>query len=203
MSMMFAESVATILLSLLTALPSMLLGIASYVLSAAAIYVISRRRGLHKPWLAWIPVVNVWLLGSLSDQYQYVVKRKNTSRRKWLLVLNLMKPVLYAGTIGFGVSAFMSGHYYGIDWEDAVVALGFALPMAAAAVAAAVIRYIALYDVFKSLDPDNAVLFLVLSVLFGITEPFFLFFNRDKDSGMPPRREPVYEAPRPENWGDM
>ena len=68
MSMMFAESVATILLSLLTALPSMLLGIASYVLSAAAIYVISRRRGLHKPWLAWIPVVNVWLLGSQSDQ---------------------------------------------------------------------------------------------------------------------------------------
>ena len=70
--------------------------------------------------------------------------------------------------------------------------VGFALPLAVAAVAAAVIRFIALYDVFRSLDPDNAVLFLVLSILFGITEPFFLFFNRDKDAGMPPRRE-VFE----------
>ena len=188
MSMMFAESVATILLSLLTALPSMLLGIASWVLSAAAMYVIARRRGLDRCWMAWLPILNVWLMGSLSDQYQYVVKRKITNRRKWLLALELLKPVLYAGMICFGVSALVSSGY-GIYWQDAMVAVGFALPLAVAAVAAAVIRFIALYDVFRSLDPDNAVLFLVLSILFGITEPFFLFFNRDKDAGMPPRRE--------------
>ena len=39
-------------------------------------------------------------------------------------------------------------------------------------------------------------LYLVLSILFSPTEPFFLFFNRDKDQGMPPRkRQPVYEQP--------
>ena len=147
-----------------------------------------------------MPLVNVWLLGSLSDQYQYVVKRKNTSRRKWLLVLNLLTPVLCGLVTGFGLSALLDGDYYGIDWEDGIMALGFALPMAAVAVASAVIRFIALYDVFRSLDPDNAVLFVVLSILVGITEPFFLFFNRDKDAGMPPRREPVYEAAQNENW---
>ena len=185
----YGDILLTTLLSLLTALPSMLLGIASWVLSAVAIYVIARRRGLTKPWLAWVPVVNVWLLGSLSDQYQYVVKRKNTSRRKWLLALNLVKPVLGALVTGFGIAAFAPGAYYGVDWQAAMVAVGFALPMAVAAVAAAVIRYIALYDLYRSLDPANAVLFLVLSILFNITEPFFLFFNRDKDAGMPPRRE--------------
>jgi hypothetical protein len=52
----------------------------------------------------------------------------------------------------------------------------------------------ALYDVYRSLDPANAVLYLVLSILFSPTEPFFLFFNREKDLGMPPRkRQPVYE----------
>ena len=185
----YGDILMTTVLSLLTALPSMLLGIASWVLSAVAIYVIARRRGLTKPWLAWVPVVNVWLLGSLSDQYQYVVKRKNTSRRKWLLALNLVKPVLGALVTGFGIAAFAPGAYYGVDWQAAMVAVGFALPMAVAAVAAAVIRYIALYDLYRSLDPANAVLFLVLSILCNITEPFFLFFNRDKDAGMPPRRE--------------
>ena len=185
----YGDILMTTVMSLLTALPSMLLGIASWVLSAVAIYVIARRRGLTKPWLAWVPVVNVWLLGSLSDQYQYVVKRKNTSRRKWLLALNLVKPVLGALVTGFGIAAFAPGAYYGVDWQAAMVAVGFALPMAVAAVAAAVIRYIALYDLYRSLDPANAVLFLVLSILFNITEPFFLFFNRDKDAGMPPRRE--------------
>ena len=185
----YGDILLTTVLSLLTALPSMLLGIASWVLSAVAIYVIARRRGLTKPWLAWVPVVNVWLLGSLSDQYQYVVKRKNTSRRKWLLALNLVKPVLGALVTGFCIAAFAPGAYYGVDWQAAMVAVGFALPMAVAAVAAAVIRYIAMYDLYRSLDPANAVLFLVLSILFNITEPFFLFFNRDKDAGMPPRRE--------------
>ena len=185
----FEDILVTAVMGLVTALPSMLLGIATWVLSAVAVYVIARRRGLNKPWLAWVPVLNVWLLGSLSDLYQYVVKRKNTSRRKWLLVLNLLKPVLYAGVFGFGAAALMSGGYYGIDWENAMVAFGFAVPMAAAAIAAAVIRFVALYDVYRSLDPNNAVLFLVLSIFFGVTEPFFLFFNRDKDAGMPPRRQ--------------
>ena len=66
----------------------------------------------------------------------------------------------------------------------------------------------ALYDVYRSMDPSNSVLFLVLSILFGVTEPFFLFFNRNKDLGMPPRREdpirepeaPVFEAPVREFW---
>lgn len=200
MSMYYMEDVFLLLSGLLSALPSLLLGIASWVLSAVAVYVIARRRGLRKLWLAWVPLLNVWLLGSLSDQYQYVVRRRITNRRKWLLGLNLMMLVLYGLVIGFGVSAFVP-RSYGMYWQDAMVAAGFALPLAAAAVASAVIRFIALYDVFKSLDPDNAVLFLVLSILVGITEPFFLFFNRDKDAGMPPRRpEPVCEEPRQETW---
>ena len=62
--MFFVEEMLMLVSTLLMALPSVLLGIASYVLSAVAIYVIARRRGLRKPWLAWVPVLNVWLLGS-------------------------------------------------------------------------------------------------------------------------------------------
>ena len=184
MTMFFAGELFQVLMSFLVALPSFLVRVALYVLSSLAIYVIARRRGLKKLWLAWVPMVNVWMLGSLSDQYQYVVRRKNTSRRKWLLALNLIKPVLLGIVAVFGVSAVFYSY-----WQDAAVAAGVAIPMFAVAIAGAVIRYIALYDVYRSLDPDNAVLFLVLSICFSVTEPFFLFFNRNKDLGMPPRRE--------------
>ena len=66
--------------------------------------------------------------------------------------------------------------------------------------AAAIIRYMALYDVYMSMDPGNCVVFLVLSILFSITEPFFLFFSRNNDKGMPPRREAPTYVPPVEPW---
>lgn len=193
------EELLMLLPGLFSGIPSGLFGIAAYILTALAIYTISRRRGLSKPWLAWIPVINCWLLGSLSDQYQYVVKGENKSKRKWLLVLNLLISalvlVLVVLMLVAGAAAFSGRH----PTELIGLLLGFlglALPMAAAGIAYCVIRYMALYDVYRSLDPGNAVLYLVLSILFSPTEPFFLFFNRDKDQGMPPRKQrPVYEAP--------
>ena len=192
---------------LLSSTPSFLLSIAMYVFSALAIYTIATRRGIRKPWLAWIPVANVWLLGSLSDQYRYVVKGEIKSKRKVLLVLNILIKVLSGAMVGVAVAAVVGTtveFFHGTVGEAAmraimgplVTILGLALPMAGIAIAFAVIRYMALYDVYRSVDPVNCVLFTVLSILFGVTEPFFLFFSRNKDLGMPPRRQaPVYEEP--------
>ena len=198
------EGLMMLLPGLISGIPSGLFSIAAYVLTAIAIYTISVRRGLSKPWLAWIPVINCWLLGSLSDQYQYIVKGKNTSRRKWLLALNL---VIAGLTLAVGILAAIAvaGAIFtgpGFEMGKAVVGpvigiLGLVLPLAAAAMGIAVIRYMALYDVYRSLDPSNAVLFLVLSILFSPTEPFFLFFNREKDLGMPPRKRPADTPPEP------
>ena len=77
------------------------------------------------------------------------------------------------------------------------------LPLIGISIAYAVFRYMALYDIYKSLDPANCVLFLVLSILFGVTEPFFLFFSRNKDDGMPPRKQPVVDTPSSNDWVDV
>ena len=198
------EGLMMLLPGLISGIPSGLFSIAAYILTAIAIYSISLRRGLSKPWLAWVPVINCWLLGSLSDQYQYIVKGKNTSRRKWLLALNL---VIAGLTLAVGILAAIAvtGAIFtdpGFEMGKAVVGpvigiLGLVLPLSAAAIGIAVIRYMALYDVYRSLDPSNAVLFLVLSILFSPTEPFFLFFNREKDLGMPPRKRPADTPPEP------
>ena len=200
MDFLFEEELLMLLPGLISGVPTGLFGIVAYVLTALAIYSISCRRGLRNPWLAWIPVVNVWLLGSLSDQYQYVVKGENKNKRKWLLVLNLAKAVL---TLSAAVLALVVAGGVIFSISDAemmrsingplMAILGLVLPLSAASVALCVIRYMALFDVYRSLDPANAVLYLVLSILFSPTEPFFLFFNRDKELGMPPRKQPVYE----------
>lgn len=204
-----------ILSGLLTSVPSLAIGIASYVLTALAIQTVSQRRGLNKPWLAWIPVVNCWLLGSLSDQYRYVVKGETTSRRKWLLGLRIAAALLTIAVVVLGiVTAASAIHIVGYGAREheilsnimgLVLAIaGVSLPLAGVSIAYAVIRYMALYDVYKSMDPANCVIFLVLSILFHVTEPFFLFFSRNKDSGMPPRRQPepaytTYEQPQWQN----
>lgn len=66
------------------------------------------------------------------------------------------------------------------------------------AIILAVFQYIALYDLYHSADPNNAVLYLILSIFFNITIYFFLFFNRKKDLGMPPRKQPEpVQIPQP------
>ena len=204
MGYFFEEELLMLLPGLISGVPAGLFGIAAYILTAIAIYTISRRRNLSKPWLAWIPVLNYWLLGSISDQYQYVVKGENKNKRKWLLSLNIVKAVLISSVTVLGIVT-ACGIIFSINDAEMMRAingplmaiLGLALPLAAAAIALCVIRYMALYDVYRSLDPGNAVLYLVLSILFSPTEPFFLFFNREKELGMPPRKGHVNTPPEP------
>ena len=198
MEFLFEEELLMLLPGLISGVPSSLFGLAAYILTSVAIYTVSRRRGLNKPWLAWIPVINCWLMGSLSDQYQYVVKGENKSKRKWLIVLNVLKAVLWLLLIVLAIVA--AGMLIVDDTREmigmVIALLGLILPFVAVTIAFCVIRYMALYDVYRSLDPANAVLYLVLSILFSPTEPFFLFYNREKDQGMPPRKQrPVYEEP--------
>ena len=189
----------------------MLLSIASYVLTALALYTIARRRGLRRPWLAWIPVADSWLLGSLSDQYRYVVKGEHKSKRKILLFFRVLITIMWISLMGLLVNLCfhaVGGVFWGAMSDErmfqilhqAMNLLVLCLPLMGISIAYAVFRYMALYDIYKSLDPENCVLFLVLSILFGITEPFFLFFSRNKDDGMPPRRQ--QDAPSSNDWMD-
>ena len=182
-------------------------GIAAYVLRAAGFYTIARRRGINHPWMSWVPVLDLWVLGCISDQFQYVVKGKDKNKRKWLLGLNIALAVVYVvffvifGVMIVNAIATTAG---GVG-EDAILeaVLGSAvamlvclIPMMIIAIAVMVIRYIAMYDLYTSCSPQNNVLFLVLSIFFTVTEPFFIFFIRGLDGGMPPRRT----EPRPEAY---
>lgn len=206
------ELIFTLIPVLTSGIPSVLLGIASYVLTSMALYSLASRRGIGKAWLSWVPVLNVWIVGSLSDQYRYVVKGQCKSKRKILLILKLVSVIFVLAALiagGFLVADVIRTMMYGIRMEAVLSQIlgpvlgiaGLVLPMFGLAIASAVIYFMALYDVFQSMDPANGVMFLVLSILFPVTEPFFLFFNREKDKGMPPRK-PEHSQPQWEETKD-
>lgn len=178
--------------------------ILNYVLQSLGMYTIAKRRGIHKPWLAWIPVGNMWILGSISDQYQYVAKGRVKNRRKTLLGLMIATYALmipfYVAYFAMMIQMMVTGDADGYSMVSyAAVILLLALAMMVVAIIATVFQYIALYDLFVSCDPGNAVMYLVLSIFLGVTLPFFIFACRKKDLGMPPRRpvEPVQPTWQP------
>jgi len=78
----------------------------------------------------------------------------------------------------------------------ALMVIGY-LGLMGLSIAVTVICYIAYYDLFRSCKPGNAVLFLVLSIFFNVTLPFFVFFISNSDEGMPARRtqQPPQQIP--------
>ena len=204
MGYVFEEELLMLIPGLISGIPSFAFSAAAYVLTAIALYTMATRRGLSNAWLSWIPVLNLWIIGSLSDQYRYVVKGQVKSKRKVLLVLEVLKAVLGVCVIAicvYMVIVLMSGMMGDVPAEmvgPVVAVAGLGTLLVIVAIASMVIRYMALYDIYVSCDPSNSVLFLVLSILIGITEPFFLFFSRNKDLGMPPRKtvceEPILEG---------
>ena len=184
---------------------SSLISVAAYVFSALAIYTIAQRRGIKNPWLAWIPMVNVWILGSISDQYRYVAKGEVKNKRKILLGVYILNFVLtWVAVIKMIVTivGVVVGETYLTDEMEAIrqilVSVAFFAPVAILGIVGFVVEIMALYDLYSSCEPANNVLYLVLSLVPGINtvaRPLFLFLCREKDGGMPPRRETVVEEP--------
>ena len=45
--------------------------VGTYVFQSLGAYTIAKRRGIRKPWLAWVPVGNLWIFGYVVARYFY------------------------------------------------------------------------------------------------------------------------------------
>lgn len=166
--------------------------VVSYILTSLGTYTIAERRGIRHPWLAWIPIGNVWILGSISDQYQYIVKGKIRNRRKVMLglyigIIAVYIVVLFAAITGAILSE--NAAYAGGETAMLLLIVLCMLGLFITSIILLVFYYTSLYDLYSSCHPSNASLYVVLSILFSVTMPFFVFFSRKKDLGMPPRKQ--------------
>ena len=179
-----------------------------YCLGAWGMFAIAKRRNLPKPWLAWIPVGNSWMLGSIADQYQERINGKKTVRRKWLLGLHisvcvlaflllLLYTVFLVGMIV--VAVFIPNRTLVMGFAVIVLLLMLAILvlLLVASVPCTVFACIAYYDLFRSCKPNLAVLFLVLTILFGNWVNIAVLIFRNSDEGMPAEQY-LPEAPQEE-----
>lgn len=177
-----------------------LLGLISYLFHSIGLYKIAKRRGIRHAWLAWFALGNMWILGSVSDQFRYVVKGKVCNRRKtllWLTVAMIALVILLEFCVAVLQYPLLAGIYEAGNWRvfmPYIIAAGvLAIAVFVISIVAVVFEYIAYYDLFFSSNPDNATAFLVLGILFPVTLPFFVFSQRKRDYGMPPRKPVIPE----------
>lgn len=189
---------------------SNIISIAVYVLTALALYAVAERRGISKPWLAWIPIANMWILGSISDQYQQTVKNKKTNRRTLLVVLEsiyfivLLVLIVVALVAALDIFAFAMNEGYSEEEliYELLPALGSMLVVWLVTIVVVIVRLVFVcichYDYYCSCDPQNAVLFLVLGIVISYVNPILLFVVRNKDLGMqkPQYQQPYYQPPQ-------
>ncbi len=179
---------------------SLVFSLVLYILKAKGLYTMAKRRGIEHAWLAWIPYADYWVAGSLSDQYKQTVQGKKSYNRIILLALVVASMILNGSSMGMEISALLkalegslmeaSGHliygrglYFGIGKVLEVVLSGVSI-------ASMVFWQITLYDIYSAAAPNSRVAYLVLGIIFPVTVPFFLFFNRKKDEGMRIPKQP-------------
>ena len=180
---------------------SSLLSFAMYLVTAYCMYAIAKRRFLDRAWLAWIPVGNLWVLGSIADHYRLCARRSITIRRRVLMatciaiaVLAMLTVILCIGMIKklVPVIDLGTGRVIG-DWQAAIgpslvwISVVYLL-MLAASIVQLVFVYMAYYDLYASCDPRNAVIYLVLSIVIPVLLPVFQAACHRKDDGLMPFR---------------
>ena len=186
-----AIGIAGVLLILLCGV----LGFVFYVMHSLSLYQMARRRKIKGALAAWVPVLNFWLMGRISDQYR--ARAKQTKTRRALTVVLLVVLVVLASV----VSVLVMGVGAAVGTESSVLgglAIGSVGMLAVVGVLAFILEivlWVCLYDVYASSRARGAAAFLLLSIFFPVLQPILLFACRRHDMGMPMPVDPPVEVP--------
>lgn len=179
------------LVIVITVVLSCVIALVFYIFQAIGLYHMSKNRGYRYPWLAFIPVAGDYVLGGIADNINVCYGRRS-SWRIWVTVLSGLSLLSNVLTVTLSISwlydmleSAFSGQfneYYFLDQIYSFYGPLFFFTMLGSLVGLGytIVSMINFYKIYQDYS-RNAVLFLVLSLLFGIA-PFFLFAIRNKPS---------------------
>jgi hypothetical protein len=134
----------------------MLVGV--QILCTFGLWRMANHAGVPHAWLAFLPVGNAYVTGMLAERAIYTYTGKRSRLALWTPALQgiaLMGLMMVAGLII-------------IDSDfNAFVALAL-LILFAGSILGTILYFYAIYYVFKDYAPDNATLYTILGILFGI-----------------------------------
>lgn len=183
---------------------SAVIGIAIYLLESISVYKMAKSAEIKNPWLAFIPVANDWVFGTLAEKYK---KKNGTKSARFGIILPVLEGIVLIETIAltiFTVISIKEITGYALDAVNTssemapeqfmslipVIILYFALM--AVAFAYIIVFYVALWRIYSSFDKPNATLYIVLSVVFTISVPIILFIIRNRKPEFDPHNNVPY-----------
>ena len=163
------------------------IAITNYVLTSLSLYTIAKRRLISNPWLAWLPIGNVWTMGSIADDYD----AKMNIKRKWrvvLLTLTLVVVVMFVVTyvLLFAMIFSLAINSY-VTAPEAQDVIGIIIPMyigilliSICGVALSACSSICMFKIFESTVPHKALKYFLLSLLVPFASAICLFLSRNQ-----------------------
>lgn len=122
---------------------AVIIGIAFYVFFSFALYKLAQKRGIPNPWMAWIPIVDFYVLGQMVR-----------STKISTFEIPSLEIVLPIGALAVAILG-------------RIVVLGTLISLAFY-----VLLFFVLLTLYKQYIPEKAMTYAVLSIL-GVTIPFF------------------------------
>lgn len=133
----------------------------SYVMQAFSIMRMARKLGVERPWLAWIPVAQSYLLGRVAEQCD---SRQDLPVKPWakiLLFSHIGYMIFYS--VGSGLSSILQ------FIVPVVGPLFMSVLQSALSIAFSVLVFICVWKIFREFYPKNInIVAFVVSVLFNV-----------------------------------
>ncbi|MBR5314392.1 MAG: hypothetical protein IKU45_03140 [Clostridia bacterium] len=155
---------------------------AEYIIQALALHRVAGKRKISNSWLAWIPIANCWILGSIVDDFE----AETGSKRKFRVILFVLALVLVAiclltsiAIISYFIAISLNN---GIPTGDEELILGIILyatilPVTLVAVAYGALELICTYKIHEYIYPEKSVKYIVVSLLVPLGASICLLKN--------------------------
>ena len=154
--------------------------LAFYLLKGAALYRMAKNAGVALPGLAWVPVLNNGVLGTLCDRASLCLTGQLWYFRFVLVVQEVVRLAVNMGFLRpWGVESTISPAFLLYGFVAGAVP-EFSLT-AVLSIAFPVVTGIALYRLYEDYIPERAVVFTLLSLVFGGPGQSILLFLIRKD----------------------
>ncbi|MDF2567609.1 MAG: hypothetical protein K0R90_1065, partial [Oscillospiraceae bacterium] len=183
--------------------------IALYVFQSLGLMTLAKKRNIQNPWMAWIPFAGTYLLGKVADDVTERNGKRTSYRKILLglqialtaitlifTVVIMVAAIMYAGTsanisgdiwnnpeffLDNGQNYVVSGGSLAgtLDTVMPIVVMLMMICVLPLSIIYCVFYYIALHKIYKDYVPGEAVMYLVISILFSI-QGIFMFMIRDK-----------------------
>ena len=165
-----------------------IIAIAMYLLQAFGLYGMAKKSGLSRTWRGFIPFANTFLFGKIAEMYVKKDGKRSAKFGGLLLAFEILTLVLAFVTIAFTISIIfvLVAAENETDLAYSIVAPMLAMLISCFVLMGVSITYIVLYYVarwriFTAFDYNNATVYFVLSIIFSILAPIFLFVLRNKE----------------------